>query len=90
MDTVLQTNIFFYITSGAVILVTVFIIVILYYIIGILRDVKNVADKLKAGSDIVAEDLSVLRKNIKKDGVRARHFIHFFLQSKGRTKKDKK
>jgi len=86
MDTVLQTNIFFYITSAAVILVTVFVILILYYVVGILRDVKDVSDKVKVGSDTIAEDLSELRKTIKKEGVRVRHFTDFFLKSKKREK----
>jgi len=81
MDVVLQTNIFFYITSIAVILVTALIIFILWYVISILRNVKDISDTAKKGTDMLAEDLVELRKNVKKDGVKARHILRFFLQS---------
>ena len=96
MDIVLQTNIFFYITSAAVILVTAFVIFILWYVVSILRNVKDISDKAKQGTDALADDLVELRKNIKKDGAKARHVLRFFLQSikpkkrRTRTKKEQR
>lgn len=64
MDQVLQTNIFFYITSVAVVVVTVLLGVALYYIIGILQNVRDVTDRIRRGSEQLAEDASELRESI--------------------------
>lgn len=74
VDQVLQTNIFFYITSVAVVIVTVLLAVALYYIIGILEDIRDVTDRVRRGSEVFAEDLNGLRDNIKEEGARVRHF----------------
>lgn len=80
MDIVLQTNIFFYITSAAVILVTILFLFVLWYVISILRNVRDISEKAKKGTDALVEDLGELRKNVKKDGTKARQVIAFFLQ----------
>ena len=85
MDIILQTNIFFYITSAAVLVVTGFAVVALYYLIGILRDVKDVSDKVKTGTDLVAADLAELRAQVKKGGAKARQLMDFFVQSRKRS-----
>lgn len=72
METVLQANIFFYITSVAVVAVTVLVIVILFYVLSIVRNVKLFSDKLKRGSDLLSKDLGSLRKSIKEEGARAK------------------
>ncbi len=77
VDQVLQTNIFFYITSVAVVIVTVLLAVALYYIIGILEDIRDVTDRVRRGSEVFAEDLNGLRDNIKEEGARVRHFAQF-------------
>ena len=80
MDIILQTNIFFYITSAAVVLVTILIILVLFYVLSILRNVRDISDKAKEGTEILAEDLGELRKNVKKEGFKARQIIDYFLQ----------
>ena len=61
MTEVLQTNIFFVITSIAVLVVTVLVLVALYYFIGILRAVRDIAERVREGSEIIAEDAAQLR-----------------------------
>lgn len=92
-DIVLQTNIFFYITSVAVVLVTALVIVALFYIVSILRNVKDVSDTVKKGSDVLSEDLLVLHDNVKKEGSKVRQIVDYFLQlitPKRRKKSSKK
>ena len=66
MDEVLLTNIFFVITSAAVVLFTLVLCVGLYYIIKILRAVRRIVDRIERGSETIAEDVSHLRDYIAK------------------------
>ena len=61
MSDVLQTNIFFIITSVAVVIFTIFSCVALYYLIRILRNVRDVTDRLRRGSEQLAEDAQAVR-----------------------------
>jgi uncharacterized protein YoxC len=66
MQNLIQSDIFFFITSIAVIIVTVFVLVILWYVIRILKNVKDVSEMVKSGTLFLSEDLSGIRKKIKK------------------------
>lgn len=68
MSEVLQTNIFFIITSIAVIVFTVFLCVALFYLIRILKHVGEMTERLRRGSEQLAEDAMEVRAFVK-DGV---------------------
>ncbi len=61
MSEVLQANVFFVITSIAVVALTIFVCVALYYLIRILRNVRDVTDRLKRGTEQIAEDVMSMR-----------------------------
>ncbi len=71
MENLIQSDVFFFITSIAVVVVTIFILVILWYIVRILKNVKDVSDVIKKESIFVLGDLSSLGAKIKK-------FLQFF------------
>ena len=93
MDIVLQTNIFFYITSIAVIVVTVLLVVALFYLIAIIRNVKEISDRLRKGTEILSEDIGEFRDNVKRDGMRFMHVVRFigkaFRSANGNGKRKK-
>jgi|GEM_PF-568008 len=64
MSDVLLTNLFFTITAVAVIVVTILVAIGLYYVIGILRAVRDVAERVREGSEIIAGDAAQLREEI--------------------------
>ncbi len=64
VEQILETNIFFYITSVAVVVVAVLVCIALYYIIGILQNVRDVTDRIRRGSEQLAEDASEFREQI--------------------------
>jgi hypothetical protein len=68
MEEVLQANIFFFITGVAVILATPFIVGILYYLMIIMKNLRDVSEKLKSGSDVIMEDYQSLRERVKSEG----------------------
>lgn len=61
MSEVLQTNIFFVITSIAVVVLTILLCFVLYHVIGILKNVRDITDKVKRGSEQLAEDAQAVR-----------------------------
>ncbi len=61
MSEVLQTNVFFVITSISVVILTLFTCVAMWYIIRILRNIRDVTSRIKRGSDLLAEDAQALR-----------------------------
>lgn len=79
MSEVLQANIFFFITSVSVVLVTILLVAVLFYVLGILRNVKEVTDRIKEGSRMLAQDFSQAREAIKREGKKTTNIISFFL-----------
>lgn len=79
MDELLHANIFFFITSIAVIVVTVFLVVLLHHLIQIARDAREITNMVKEESTEIAEDLEELRDTIKKEGFRLWHFFAFLV-----------
>ncbi|KKW10953.1 MAG: hypothetical protein UY50_C0024G0043 [Parcubacteria group bacterium GW2011_GWA2_49_9] len=65
METFIKADIFFFITSIAVILITVGVIVILYYLIKILKNVTSISDRIEEGSRALEEDFTTLRQKVK-------------------------
>lgn len=66
MQNLIQSDIFFFITSVAVVVITIFILVMLWYIIRILKNIKDVSEIAKSGVSFLSGDLSGMRKKIKK------------------------
>jgi len=93
MSDVLLTNLFFTITAVAVIVVTILIAIGLYYVIGILRAVRDVAERVREGSEIIAGDAAQLREEILSGSIfsalyaRAATMTGFAARSKARRKK---
>src|SRR3989338_3680306 len=78
MSEFMKADIFFFVTTIAVILLTVGIIIALYYVVRILRSVRNVSERVEEGSKVLSEDLEELRLKMKVGGVSARLFSGMF------------
>lgn len=77
MDTLIQADIFFFITSIAVILVAILVIVLLAYGVKIARTVSSIATTIKEESENVIEDIAELRGRVKEEGVKVSAFWRF-------------
>lgn len=64
MNEVLHANIFFVITSIAVVLFTILVCLVLYHVLKIVKAVRRIVDRVEAGSEVIAEDLENLRDNL--------------------------
>lgn len=56
MNTILQADIFFFIASIAFVIVTVLVVIALVYIIGLLKNVRRIADKLEGDIEIISDE----------------------------------
>lgn len=66
MDSLAKSDIFFVVTTFAILLVTIVVIIASVYILNILKDLKYISKKIKDESDNISEDLSDLRQHFKK------------------------
>lgn len=87
MNDFLKQDIFFFITTMAVVILTVTLAVALIYIVKILRDIKYISKKAKTEADIITEELSGLRQNVKEHGAKLKYFSSFFNSIYKKTKK---
>ena len=97
----IHADIFFYITSISVVLLTALLVILFYYLVKIARHLEHTAKRLREESDRIMEDVSIIRESIEEQGGRAMSALRFifgsFLHSKGSSrdgsganKKDKK
>ncbi len=77
MNTLIQADIFFFITSIAVIVLTLLLIVLLVYGVKIARTISSIAHTIKEESENVIEDIADLRGKVKEEGVKVSAFWRF-------------
>jgi len=89
METLIHADIFFFVSTIALVLIAIALIVVLIYIIKILRTVSAVSDRVKEESSEIIDDLKTLRTSIKQEGVRLSFIKQFFNKIFGRRKSKK-
>lgn len=77
MGEVLQANIFFFITAASVVVVTIFLAIILFYVIKIVRSVRRIVVRIEEGSEILAEDFQQARTVVSGTGSMLLHLLGF-------------
>lgn len=87
MDTFIQADIFFFITTIAVALVTIGLVIALVYAIKILHTVRKIADTIHTESGLIAEDVQQLRDKAHKGTITAGGIFHFFRDVFSRPRK---
>jgi hypothetical protein len=78
-----KSDVFFMITSAAVVILTVIIAVLLIYIFIVVRNVKKVIEKVKVESDLLLDDIRELRVKLKTEGGTFRRASALFAFFKG-------
>ena len=79
MNTLVHADIFFFITTIAVIIMTIIMCIAGWYIIGIVRDARYVARRLRHATDELEADFEALRRTVTEEGSKAKHIVNFFL-----------
>ena len=85
MNEIAKSDIFFVITTIAVVVVSAVLIVALLYLIKILRDFKQVSGRVKEESDRISKDLSDLHIAVREQGARVAQAVSSFGRKKKRT-----
>ena len=82
----MKADIFFFITAIAVIILTVLLAILIVYIIKISRDIKYISHRAKDEANLISQDLSDLRENVRDKGANLKYFVSFF-NNLGKKKK---
>ncbi len=77
-----NADIFFFITSVAVILVTTLLIVVLIYIAEILHDIRHISRTARKESDHFTESVHALLADVARGGKKVKTFIVSLFSSK--------
>lgn len=77
MNTLQNADTFFYITSIAVILVTILVIMLLAYAIKIAQMVSAITKTIQRESERVTEDIAEFRERVREEGVKVSSFWRF-------------
>ena len=78
MTDFLKMDVFFAVTTSVVVLGGVFLLVALFYLVRILRSADYVLRNVRDESDDIRGDMQILRKKVRDEGVKIRHFMDFF------------
>jgi hypothetical protein len=69
MDTLIHADIFFFVTTIAVVMVTALFIVVILYAVRILNDLRYISGVVRRETDLLADDLEEAREKIKQEGL---------------------
>jgi hypothetical protein len=86
MNPIIQANIFFFITSVAVVLISLLVIVLLIYLVLVLKDFRGVSKKVKQETDLIAMDINDARTHIREKGAAMSSLFDFFKDLAGKPK----
>lgn len=78
MTEILQANIFFAITSVAVVIFTLLLCYAVYQIIKILKSIRRIVERIDEGSEMIADDMDNLRTYVM-EGSLVSQLIGFFM-----------
>lgn len=83
----IKADVFFFVTTVAVIVFAALLAVLMFYLIGIMRNVRDISALAKDEGKNIKEDIAELRANIKREGLRIKHFTDFMKKPHKRVRK---
>lgn len=69
MDTLIHADIFFFVTTIAVVLIASLFTVVIIYIVRILNDLHYISSVVRKETDLLAEDIEEIREEVRREGV---------------------
>lgn len=87
MDTLIHADIFFFVTTIAVIVVAMALAIALVYLVRILNDVKRIAEQVREETVLFREDIRDLRGQVRNEGFKLRGFLDLITGFFGKKKK---
>ena len=68
METLVKADIFFFVTAIAVVVISIFILVICTYVLRILADTKHITKSVRKESDDILADVGAVRRIVERHG----------------------
>lgn len=92
MNEFYKQDIFFVITTIAVVILTILLSVFAYYAIKVVKDIKFISEKAKRESELLSQDIAELKDSIRENGAKLKPALSFLLglYRKTNSKKEKK
>lgn len=90
METLIHADIFFFVTTVAVVVVAAAFTIALFYLIGVLRQIHDIAGEVKEEARLVRQDVGDARMKIKAEGFRLKHVLDFFSHVSARKQAKKR
>jgi predicted Holliday junction resolvase-like endonuclease len=92
MESIIKSDVFFFVTTVAVIVVTLIIVIAFTYVIRIASDIKYISTRAKQEADEIVDDLKSARETLKDKGRTISTILSslWILGSKRKSKKDTK
>lgn len=93
MDTLIHADIFFFVTTIAIVVVALLWVIALIYLIKVLNRIKNIAEQVRDETILFREDIHGLRDSIQREGFKVKHLFNFgydfFKKHVGKKSKEK-
>ena len=90
MTDFIKADIFFFVTTVAVVCVSAVVIVVLIYVVKILKDIFKIAEKAKSESDNIIADLRELRASIREEGAKLKSISEILTTFAPKKRSEKK
>ena len=74
MESVLKMDIFFFVTTVVVAVIGTLVAILFYYLIGVMRNVRDVSETIKKETEEVVRDFRSVRKDVKESAERLKKF----------------
>ena len=90
MDTLAKSDIFFFITAVAVIILTILAAIALVYGIKLMRDARQIMAEVKRQGEVLIEDMDDARAYLKREGLKIGAFVSLvsgFFKGKSRSRR---
>lgn len=91
-ESLIHADIFFFVSTIALVVIAVLLSIAAVYLIRILRDASEVSEKFREEGGEIVSDLKKLRANLREEGVKWRHvaaLVRALFGRKARTVKKK-
>ncbi len=85
MESVIHADIFFFVSTIALVLVTIGLVIVIIYVIRILDDMRHISEKVRTEGDSFIDDLHEWRRELKHKGfglLSLGRFIQLFIRKK--------
>ena len=88
MDEFLKMDVFFFVTTVAVIVLAFFSAFVLWRLQRVLKNIEHISEQASIESDLIRQDLSDMRGDIRRGKGRVRSLFGFLKKSSRRVSKD--